>query len=113
MDEIVDRVVSETGAERAAVAKGLAIIVNFLAREAPPEKVGAMIDKLPGARDLIGKGGTSRGLFGVFNELAGAGLGMGEVQTLARTFLAEARARLGADEVNAVVASIPGLGQFV
>ena len=72
-----------------------------------------MIDKLPGARDLIGQGGTGRGLFGVFNDLAGAGLGMGEVQTLARTFLAEARAKIGADEVDSVVASIPGLGQFI
>jgi hypothetical protein len=113
MDELIDRVATETGADRAVVAKALAVIIDFIAREAPADKVGPLIDRLPGARALIGTGGSGRGLFGVFNDLSGTGLGMGEIQTLARAFLAEARAKVGAKDVDAVVGSVAGLSQFV
>jgi hypothetical protein len=50
---------------------------------------------------------------GAFNALTSAGLGMGDVQGVTREFVAFARSKIGAEAVNEVVGSIPGLSQFV
>jgi hypothetical protein len=114
MDQLIADIVAKAGVSAAVARKSLAIIVAFIAREAPPDKVAAVIDKLPGARDLA-KESTARsnGLMGVFNDLTAAGLGMTGVQTVARTFVAHARAKAGDKDVDALVRSIPGLSQFV
>jgi hypothetical protein len=44
--------------------------------------------------------------------LMGLGLGMGEVQEVARTLLGYAREKMGEDAVSELVAAIPGLSQF-
>ena len=114
MDEIVDEIAAKTGVDRAVAKKAVGIIIAFLGREGPTGQVQALIDKLPGARGLADEyGGTGGGLFGVFNDLTAAGLGMGEVQSVTREFIALARARIGNREVDQVIGAIPGLGQFV
>ena len=50
---------------------------------------------------------------GVFNDLTAAGLGMGEIQGVARAFVGYAREKAGAAAVDRIVGAIPGLGQFV
>jgi hypothetical protein len=113
MDEIVDQIAAATGVTRPVVARAVGIILGFLA-EAAPGRVDPLLDKLPGARAAaaanMGSGGS---LIGVFNALTAAGLGMGEVQSLTRAFIEIARAQVGTREVDAVIAAIPGLGQFV
>jgi hypothetical protein len=114
MDELVDQIAAKTGLDQAVARKSVGIIVGFLRREGPADKVDAMIDKLPGARVLADESGVgSGGLLGVFNDLAGAGLGMTEIQTVASAFLNFAKAKLGDQEVDGVIRSIPGLNQFV
>jgi hypothetical protein len=115
MDQLIADVAAKAGVPPATARKALSIIIAFLAREAPPEKVGALLDKLPGAHELaaesIARG--SSGVMGVFNDLTGAGLSMGGVQQVAKMFGAYARSKAGDADVDAVIRSIPGLSQFV
>ena len=114
MDELVDQIAAKTGLDRAVTRRAVGIIINFLGREGPADKVQALIDKLPGARGLADENaGASGGLLGVFNDLTAAGLGMAQVQVVASEFVAFAKAKIGEGEVNAVVNAIPGLSQFV
>ena len=114
MDDIVDQIANQTGIEPSVAKKAVGIIVSFLSREGPQPQVQALIDGMPGARALADEyGGSGSGLMGVYGDLAGIGLGMGEIQSVTRSFVTLARARVGEDKVDAVVSAIPGLGQFV
>jgi len=114
MDELVEQIAAKTGLGPLVVRKAVGIIINFLGREGPPEKVQAIIDKLAGARALADENaGASGGLLGVFNDLTAAGLGMAQVQVVAREFVTFAKAKAGEAEVNAVIKAIPGLTQFI
>jgi hypothetical protein len=114
MDEIVDQVASQAGIDRAVAQQAVGIILGFLSREGPQPQVGVLVDGIPGGRalaDRYANGGS--GLMGVYGDLSAAGLGMGEIQAVTRTFVGIARERVGADKVDAVVGAIPGLSQFV
>jgi hypothetical protein len=114
MDEIIDQIAAKTGIDRAVARKAVGIVIGFLQREGPPETVPALIEKLPGAGALADQyGGAGSGLFGVFNDLTAAGLGMGEIQAVTREFMLLAKAKVGEREVDQVISAIPGLGQFV
>jgi len=114
MEELTARVAAQTGIDPDIARKAVIIILKFLLREGKPDKVAPLVDALPGAREAIGNGeGGASGVMEVFSALTGVGLGMGQVQSVARAFVAYAREKAGAATVNEVVASIPGLGQFV
>jgi hypothetical protein len=114
MDEIIADIANRTGLDAAVVGKAVGIIVGFLSREAPAENTQPVLDKLPGAQALAdANGGISGGLFGVFNALTSAGLGMGEVQTVSREFIRLAKAKAGEKEVDTLLATIPGIRQFI
>jgi hypothetical protein len=111
---IVDDVAAATGVARAEVEKAVAIIASFIAREAPPDKVAALFDKLPEVQKLASlHAGGGAGLLGVFNDLTGAGLNMSQMQAVVMTFVQRAKTEAGDAPVDAVIRAIPGLGQFV
>lgn len=114
MDDLIAAIATKTGVDPALVGKAVAIILAFIAREAPAEKVAPLIAAIPGASAAVAAAPSSGGgVMGVFNDLTAAGLGLGSVQSVARAFVSEARTRVGSDTVDAVVRSIPGLSQFV
>lgn len=121
MDELIGRLVANTGVEPAAAAKAVGIILQFLVKEGPAEKVQALIDKLPGAQAAIDNAphdSNSGGLFGGGVMAAGSrmmaeGLSMGQVQAVTRETIGYAREKAGEDAVGEIVGAIPGLGQFV
>ncbi len=119
MDELIARLVAEVGVDRAAAEKAVGIILDFLAKEGPPEKVQSFLAKLPGADALRQKaasedaGGGMGGVMGAGMRMMGAGLSMGQVQSVTQQFIAYAREKVGEDEVGEFVAAIPGLAQFV
>jgi hypothetical protein len=114
MDDLVEQIAAVTGLDRATARTGLGILVGFVAREAPAEKVAAVIGKLPGARALADEyNAGSSGLLGVFNDLTGAGLGLTEIQAVATGFAAYARQEAGDADVDAIIGAIPGLNQFI
>jgi hypothetical protein len=121
MDELIGRLVTNTGVEPAAAAKAVGIILQFLVKEGPADKVQALINKLPGAQaaiDNAAENSNSGGLFGGGVMAAGSrmmaeGLSMGQVQAVTRETIGYAREKIGEDAVGEIVGAIPGLGQFV
>lgn len=130
MNELVTRVAENVGLEPATAEKAVGMILGFLQREAADGPVAQMIESIPGATDLIaqynGEGSGGGGLLGglmsaiggggvmaLGQQLMSQGLGMGEITSLAKETIAFAKEKAGADVVDEVVASVPGLSQFV
>jgi hypothetical protein len=121
MDELIERLVAETGIDRAAAEKAVGIILDFLVKEGPADKIQPLLAKLPGAEALIAKvagesaglGGAMGGVMGAGMRLMSAGLSMGQVQSVTRTVIAYTREKAGEDAVGEIVAAIPGLAEFV
>jgi hypothetical protein len=122
MDELIARLVANVGVDRAAAEKAVGIILDFLSKEGPPDKVQALIDKLPGAQALIEAqqaGDTGGGLFslggimGAGTKMMSAGLSMSQVQGVTKEVIAYTREKGGEDAIGEIVGAIPGLSQFI
>jgi len=125
MDELIGRLVADTGIDRATAEKAVGIILDFLVKEGPADKVQALLAKLPGAEALMQKtagesgglgglmGGAMGGVMGAGMRMMSAGLSMGQVQGITRAVIAYAREQAGEEAVGEIVGAIPGLGQFV
>ncbi len=118
MDELLDRLVANVGPDRATAEKAVGIILAFLLKEGPTEKVQALINQMPGADAAMqaaesdGASGMG-GIMGVGTKLMAAGLGMTEMQSVTREIIAYSREKVGEDAVGEIVGSGPGLSQFV
>jgi hypothetical protein len=119
MDELIGRLVANVGVDRAAAAKAVGIILDFLRKEGPADKVQALIDRLPGAQALIqaqqdaGGGFGMGGIMGAGTKMMAAGLSMGQVQGVTRETIAYTREKAGEDAIGEIVGAIPGLSQFI
>jgi len=125
MDELIGRLVADTGIDRATAEKAVGIILDFLVKEGPADKVQPLLAKLPGAEVLMQKaagesgglgglmGGAMGGVMGAGMRMMSAGLSMGQVQSVTRAVIAYTRDKAGEDAVGTIVAAIPGLAQFV
>lgn len=121
MDELIDRLVAQVGIDRSTAEKAVGIILGFLRSEGPADKVDALLARLPGSEQLISEHDTGGGLAGMLGggvmavgtKLMSAGLGMGEIKSVAGEILAFGREKAGSETVDDIVASIPGLSQFV
>ena len=116
MDELVSRLVASVGVDRAVAEKSIGIILAFLLKEGPADKVQALINQMPGVEAAVQaeSGGFGMGgIMGVGTKLMAAGLGMSQMQGVTREIIAFAREKAGEDAVGEIVGSIPGLGQFI
>ena len=124
MSEIVNQIAEATGIDPELAEKALGMMLGFLEKEGDDAAVQKMIAAIPGAAELIseygGDGGggfmsglAGGGIMGLGQKLMSAGLGMGEITALARQTIAVAKQYAGEETVDQVVASIPGLGQFI
>ena len=120
MDELIGRLAVKAGIDNAVAEKAIGIILDFLRNEGPGEKVQALIDTIPGAETAIAAsgndGGLGRlmggGLMAVATKLMGLGLGMGDIQNVARELFTFGRDKVGADQMGEIIAGTPGLSQF-
>ena len=120
MDELVDQLAAKAGIDKAVAEKTIGIILGFLRKEGPSDQVQALIDKIAGAESAVeaaGKGaGLSAlmggGLMALGSRLMALGLGMGEIQNIARELFKVGRDRIGADQMGKIIAGTPGLSQF-
>jgi hypothetical protein len=120
MDELIGRLAVKAGIDEAVAEKTIGIILGFLRNEGPSDKVQVLIDTIPGAEAAIaassGGGGLSRlmggGLMALGTKLMGLGLGMGEIQNIARELFRFGRDKIGADQMGEIIAGTPGLSQF-
>jgi hypothetical protein len=119
MDELVGRLVAEAGIDRDAAVKAIGIILAFLMKEGPADRVKALLDRMPGAEAAAasasdaGGGFGMGGIMGAGTQLMGLGLGMDQVQQVTRVVIDYARESLGENAVGEIVGAIPGLGQFL
>lgn len=130
MNPIVNTIAEKIGIEPALAEKALGMMLGFLQREAQDGPVARMIESIPGAAELVAKfngegaggGGLlgslmgalgGGGIMGLGQQLMSEGLGMGEISGLARETIAVARQHAGDEVVDQVVASVPGLRQFI
>src|SRR5882757_6065948 len=119
MDELIEQLTAKAGIDRAVAGKTIGIILGFLRNEGPADKVQALIDKIPGAEAAI-EAPSSGGLVGLMggglmvlgSKLMGLGLGMGEIQSVARELFKFGRDKIGADQMGEIIAGTPGLSKF-
>ena len=120
MNELVEQLAAKAGIDRAVAEKAIGIILGFLRKEGPSDKVQALIDKIPGAASAVETSNKSSGLSGLMggglmalgSRLMGLGLGIGEIQNVARELFKFGRDRIGADQMGEIIAGTPGLSQF-
>jgi hypothetical protein len=123
MDELIARLVANVGVDRGAAEKAVGVIFEFLLKEGPPDKVKALMERLPGAQELMeaqegidasgGGGFAMGGIMGAGTKMMAAGLSMGQVQGVTREVIAYAREQAGEDAIGEIIGAIPGLSQFV
>jgi hypothetical protein len=134
MNELVDQIAERVGIPPEVAEKALGMMLGFLQREAADGPVAKMIEALPGGAELVAKyngegaeGGGGGGLLGglmsalgggggimgLGQQLMAEGLGMGEITGLAKETIGLAEQHAGKEVVDEVVASVPGLSQFV
>ena len=118
MDELLDRLVAKVGIDRGVAEKAVGIILAFLLKEGPSDKVQALINQMPGAEAVMqtaaSEGGFGMGgIMGVGTRLMGAGLDMGQIQAVTRELMAFSREHNAGDVLGEIAEAIPGLGQFI
>jgi hypothetical protein len=126
MDELIGRITGKVGLDDSTARNAVRVILSFLYQEGDREKMVALAERIPGAEAYIeasdedssatlgGLGGLmGGGAMAVLGKLQGLGLGMGQIQGVTQETVGFAREKAGRDLVDDVVASIPGLSQFV
>lgn len=118
MDELIEQLAAKVGVDKAVAEKAVGIILDFLRTEGPAETVQELVNKIPGAEATIAASGGFKGgflgggLMALGGKLMGLGLGMGEIQGVARELFKYGRDRIGADKIDAIIAGTSGLSQF-
>ncbi len=135
MDNLIARVATAANLSPEVARKAVALISDFIRREASEGAVQELFAKAPALQAIIasgaptggeGMGGGLRGLMGtgagamgggglmaLGTELMGLGLSMDQMQTAAKEVFAYARQVAGDQTVGEIAASIPGLSQFI
>ena len=131
LQELIDRIVAAAGVPPEKAAKALGIILNLIQTQGNQNKVGELMDKLPGARALVeqhggdGAGHGGGGLLGMLaggmmggplaaiSKLSAAGLSMDQIKALGTTTLDYAKEKAGPELVKEVAGAIPGLSGYV
>ena len=120
MDELIGQLAAKAGIDNVVAEKTVGIMLGFLRNEGPSDKVQALIDKIPGAEAAIAAsstgGGLSKlmggGLMALGTKLMGLGLGISEIQNVARELFRFGRDKIGADQMGEIIKGTPGLSQF-
>lgn len=134
MDNLIARVATAADTTPDIARQAVALIVDFLKREAPAEAVGRLMAKAPALAAIVASGASSTGeglggalsglmgagagmggggLMGLGSELMGLGLDMGQIQSTGKQVFAYAREVGGDDVVGEISGAIPGLSQFI
>jgi hypothetical protein len=117
MEELINRVIAHVGLDAAAARRSIGMMLGFLQTDGPQDKVAALIAAMPGATEAVAeanfKTGFMPGVMGLGSQLMQSGLGMSEITGVAKETIRYGREKVGATEIDELVASIPGLGQFI
>jgi len=121
MNELIERLAASAKIDAAVAEKAVGIILGYLRSDGPGEDVQALIDQFPGAEALIAASSSGGGIMsklmggGVMAlgaRLMGVGLGLSDIQRIARELIRLGREKIGADQMDKIIAGTPGLSQF-
>src|SRR5258708_39493956 len=120
MDELIGRLATKAGIDSVVAEKTIGIVLGFLRNEGPSDTVQALIDQIPGAGAAIAassnNSGLSRlmggGLMALGTRLTALGLGMNEIQSIARELFRFGRDKIAADQIGEIISGTPCLSQF-
>ena len=122
MEDLINRIAAETGLSTDAAQKAVGHIFAYMKAEGTDPAVGTMLAETPGAQaaiDSVGEGGGGgimsmfgAGIMGLGSKLMGLGLDMGQIRLVATELVGYAKAHAGAETVDRVIATTPGLSQF-
>lgn len=131
MQDLINTVAEKVGLDPAVAEKAVGMIIGFLQKNGPEGAVSAMMENLPGAAELAathapaegGGGGLLGGLMGMMGgggsvmalgqQLMSEGVSMGQIGDLSKEVFSYAKEQVGEEKMGEIVASIPGLSQFV
>ena len=117
MEELINRIVAHVGLDAPVARKSVGMMLGFLQQSGNTEKVSALIASLPGATEAVAEAnfrqGFMPGLMGLGSQLMQNGLGMSEITGVAKETIRYGREKIGNAEIDELVASVPGLGQFI
>ena len=135
MDNLIARVATAANLSPDVARKTVALIVDFIQREASEDAVRDLFSKAPELQAIVASGASTggegmgfglKGLMGIAagamgggglmalgGELMGLGLSMDQIQTAGREVFAYAREVAGDQTIGEITASIPGLAQFI
>jgi hypothetical protein len=135
MENLIARVATAADLSPDVARKAVALIGDFVQREAPEEAVKELFKKAPAFPAIIasstqtggeGMSGGLKGLMGVSSgamgggglmalgsELLSLGLDMEQIQTIGKEVFGYARETAGDEVVGEISAAIPGLSQFI
>ena len=111
MEELIARVTNRTGVDAATAKTAIGHILAFLQKEGPAAEVSRLMAALPGSEAAIAESNAAEGGGGLMGLLGGM-MG-GGVMALGQELFAYGRETVGEDTMGPIVASIPGLSQFV
>ncbi|MFO1109199.1 MAG: DUF2267 domain-containing protein [Bradyrhizobium sp.] len=103
MDELVGRLAAKAGIDDAVAEKAAGILLGFLCKESPTNRVQASIDSIPGAETAISASARRAGL----------DLSVGGIQDIAGELFRFGRDKIGAEHMSEIISGTPGLSQFV
>jgi hypothetical protein len=135
MDNVIARVATVANLSPEVARKAVALLADFIQREASEDGVRDLFEKAPELQAIIassvstggeGMGFSLKGLMGISagamgggglmtlgGELMSLGLSMEQIQIAGKEVFAYARERAGDQTVGEITASIPGLSQFL
>ena len=135
MDNLIARVATATNLSPDVARKAVALMADFIQREASEDAVKDLFEKAPALQAIIASGAPTggegmgmglKGLMGIAagamgggglmalgGELMGLGLSMDQIHTTGREVFAYAREVAGDQTVGEIAASFPGLSQFI
>ncbi len=135
MDNVIARVATTANLSPEVARKTVALIADFIQREASEDAVKELWEKAPELHAIVASGDKTggegmgfglKGLMGIATgamgggglmslggELMGLGLSMDQIQIAGREVFAYAREVAGDQVIGEIAASIPGLSQFI
>jgi hypothetical protein len=135
MDNLIARVAATANTTPETARQAVALILDFLRREAPEDAVEALTAKAPELKAIVaslhgvggeGMGALLKGLMGtgsgsmgggglmaLGSALMSLGLTMDQIQSAGKEVFAYARTAAGDEVVGEISAAIPGLAQFI
>jgi len=135
MDNVIARVATAANLSPEVARKAVALLADFIQREASEDGVKDLFEKAPELQAIIASGAPTggegmgyglKGLMGIAagamgggglmalgGELMGLGLSMDQIQAAGHEVFVYAREVAGDQTVGEIAASIPGLSQFL